>query len=123
MCWGCGRPCVMLRYGIPRDRLPEAVLDAGIQRGIDLGVDLRCNAVVGKDITLDQLHADYKAIFVGIGAHKGLTLGVPGEEASGVFTGTEFLNHVNSGEAVMVGDRVSVIGGGDTAIDAARGSR
>ena len=120
---GFARPGGMLRYGIPRYRLPEAVLDAEIQRVLDLGVDLRCDTVVGKDITLDQLHADYKAIFVGIGAHKGLTLGVPGEDASGVFTGTEFLNHVNSGETVVVGDRVIVIGGGDTAIDAARVSR
>jgi NADPH-dependent glutamate synthase beta subunit-like oxidoreductase len=120
---GFARPGGMLRYGIPRYRLPEAVLDAEIQRVLDLGVELKCNTVVGKDITLDQLHADYKAIFVGIGAHKGLTLGVPGEDASGVFTGTEFLNHVNSGETVSVGDRVIVIGGGDTAIDAARVSR
>jgi len=117
------RPGGMLRYGIPRYRLPADVLDAEIQRVVDMGVDLRCNTAVGKDLTLDQLRADYKAVFVGIGAHKGLTLGVPGDDASGMFTGTEFLNHVNSGEPVTVGDRVIVIGGGDTAIDAARVSR
>jgi len=113
----------MLRYGIPRYRLPADVLDAEIQRILDLGVELRCEVAIGRDVTLDDLRRDYKAVFVGIGAHKGLTLGVPGEDASNVFTGTSFLNHVNSGEAVEVGDTVVVIGGGDTAIDAARVSK
>jgi NADPH-dependent glutamate synthase beta subunit-like oxidoreductase/Pyruvate/2-oxoacid:ferredoxin oxidoreductase delta subunit len=117
------KPGGMLRYGIPRYRLPADVLDAEIQRIGDLGVDLRCNTMVGRDITLDDLRDQYKAIFVGIGAHKGLRLGVPGEDASNVFTGTEFLNRVNGGESVTVGDRVIVIGGGDTAIDAARVSK
>jgi NADPH-dependent glutamate synthase beta subunit-like oxidoreductase len=117
------KPGGMLRYGIPRYRLPADVLDAEIQRIVDLGVDLRCNTMVGQDITLDDLREQYQAIFVGIGAHKGLKLGVPGEDASNVFTGTEFLNRVNSGENVTVGDRVIVIGGGDTAIDAARASK
>jgi NADPH-dependent glutamate synthase beta subunit-like oxidoreductase/Pyruvate/2-oxoacid:ferredoxin oxidoreductase delta subunit len=117
------RPGGMLRYGIPRYRLPAGVLDAEIQRILDLGVELRCHVAVGRDVTLEDLRRDYKAVFVGIGAHKGLTLGVPGEDASNVFTGTSFLNHVNSGESVEVGDRVIVIGGGDTAIDAARVSR
>jgi thioredoxin reductase/Pyruvate/2-oxoacid:ferredoxin oxidoreductase delta subunit len=79
--------------------------------------------VVGKDTSLEQLRKEYKAIFVGIGAHKGLTLGVPGEDAGNVFTGTEFLNRANSGEDVQVGGKVVVIGGGDTAIDAARVSK
>ncbi len=60
---------------------------------------------------------------MGIGAHKGLKLGVPGEDAPNVFTGTEFLNRANCGETVEVGDKVIVIGGGDTAIDAARVSK
>jgi|WetSurMetagenome_2_1015567.scaffolds.fasta_scaffold03289_5 NADPH-dependent glutamate synthase beta subunit-like oxidoreductase len=113
----------MLRYGIPQYRLPRNILDAEIQRILDLGVELKCNFVVGKDCTIEQLRQEYKAIFVGIGAHKGLTLGVPGEDASNVFTGTEFLNRANNGEAVQVGNNVVVIGGGDTAIDAARVSK
>jgi NADPH-dependent glutamate synthase beta subunit-like oxidoreductase/Pyruvate/2-oxoacid:ferredoxin oxidoreductase delta subunit len=113
----------MLRYGIPRYRLPAAVLDAEVQRITDLGVELSCNTVVGRDVTFEQLRADFQAVFVGIGAHKGLKLGVPGEDAPNVFTGTAFLNHVNSGERVQVGDTVIVIGGGDTAIDAARVSK
>lgn len=117
------KPGGMLRYGIPRYRLPAKVLDAEIQRVVDLGVDLRCNTVVGRDITLDDVRERYKAVFVGIGAHKGLRLGLPGEDAPNVFTGTEFLNRVNSGEEVPVGEHVIVIGGGDTAIDAARVSK
>jgi NADPH-dependent glutamate synthase beta subunit-like oxidoreductase/Pyruvate/2-oxoacid:ferredoxin oxidoreductase delta subunit len=114
------RPGGMLRYGIPPYRLPREVLDAEIQRILDLGVELRCGFVVGKDISLDQLRQDYKAIFIGIGAHKGLRLGIPGEDAQNVLTGAEFLNRANSGEMVEVGTRVLVVGGGDTAIDAAR---
>lgn len=117
------QPGGMLRYGIPSYRLPRVTLDAEIQRILDLGVELKCNFVVGKDASLDQLHQEYKAIFVGIGAHKGYNLGVPGEDASNVFTGTEFLNKANSGEPVEIGDKVVVIGGGDTAIDAARVSK
>jgi NADPH-dependent glutamate synthase beta subunit-like oxidoreductase len=113
----------MLRYGIPRYRLPREVLDAEIRKILDLGVELKCSFVVGRDISIEQLRQDYRAVFVGIGAHKGLRLGVPGEDASNVFTGTEFLNRANSGEAVEVGSKVIVIGGGDTAIDAARVSK
>jgi NADPH-dependent glutamate synthase beta subunit-like oxidoreductase/Pyruvate/2-oxoacid:ferredoxin oxidoreductase delta subunit len=116
-------PGGMLRYGIPKYRLPRYVLDAEINRILDLGVKLKCNMVVGKDVSLEQLHQECKAIFVGIGAHKGLTLGVKGEDAGNVFTGTEFLNRANSGDDVEVGRNVAVIGGGDTAIDAARVSK
>jgi NADPH-dependent glutamate synthase beta subunit-like oxidoreductase len=117
------RPGGMLRYGIPKYRLPREVLDAEIQRILDLGVELKCNFVVGKDASLEQLRQEYKAVFVGIGAHKGLKLGVPGEDAANVFTGTEFLNQANSGQSVQIGNKVVVIGGGDTAIDAARVSK
>jgi NADPH-dependent glutamate synthase beta subunit-like oxidoreductase/Pyruvate/2-oxoacid:ferredoxin oxidoreductase delta subunit len=117
------QPGGMLRYGIPKYRLPRSVLDAEIQRILDLDVELKCNVVVGKDVSLEQLKQEYKAIFVGIGAHKGLKLGVPGEDAGNVFTGTEFLNRTNSGESVQVGGKVVVVGGGDTAVDAARLSR
>lgn len=117
------KPGGMLRYGIPQYRLPRTVLDAEIQNIVDLGVELRCSTVIGKDIPMEKLREDYRAIFVGLGAHKGLKLRVPGDDAPNVFTGTEFLNRVNSGEPVEVGDQVYVIGGGDTAIDAARLSR
>jgi NADPH-dependent glutamate synthase beta subunit-like oxidoreductase len=114
------RPGGMLRYGIPQYRLPREVLDTEIRRIADLGVEIRCGVTVGKDVSLEQLRQDYKAIFVGIGAHKGVKLGVPGEDVGNVLTGAEFLNRANSGEEVQVGSKVAVIGGGDTAIDAAR---
>jgi len=110
----------MLRYGIPQYRLPREVIDAEVDRIAALGVEMKCNTAVGKDVMLEQLQKDYDAVFVGIGAHKGKTMGIPGEEGPGVYTGTEFLNKINSGEAAEVGKKVVVIGGGDTAIDAAR---
>lgn len=117
------KPGGMLRYGIPRYRLPRQVLDAEIGRITELGVELKCNFIIGKDISLDDLKKQYQAVFVGIGAHKGIKLRVPGEDAPNVYTGTEFLNRVNSGDDVKVGGKVIVIGGGDTAIDAARISK
>jgi NADPH-dependent glutamate synthase beta subunit-like oxidoreductase/Pyruvate/2-oxoacid:ferredoxin oxidoreductase delta subunit len=113
----------MLRYGIPNYRLPEDVLDKEIKRIENLGVEIKLNHIIGKDTPYEELQKNYDAIFVGIGAHKGKLLGVPNEDASNVFTGTEFLNKINSGEKVDVGDKVLVVGGGDTAIDAARVSR
>jgi NADPH-dependent glutamate synthase beta subunit-like oxidoreductase/Pyruvate/2-oxoacid:ferredoxin oxidoreductase delta subunit len=117
------QPGGMLRYGIPEYRLPRAVLDAEIQRILDLGVSLQCNTVIGTTVSLEQLRGGYKAVFVGVGAHRGVALRIPGEDAPNVFTGAEFLNHINSGEEVQVGKKVLVIGGGDTAIDSARVSK
>ncbi|NOZ02592.1 MAG: FAD-dependent oxidoreductase [Deltaproteobacteria bacterium] len=113
----------MLRYGIPAYRLPRDVLQKEIDNILDLGVELKLNTSVGKDISYDEVKKDYRAVFVGIGAHKGYKLRVPGEDAPNVFTGTEFLNRANSGETVEIGDKVVVVGGGDTAIDAARVAR
>jgi NADPH-dependent glutamate synthase beta subunit-like oxidoreductase len=117
------RPGGMLRYGIPKYRLPREVLDAEIQRILDLGVTLETGAVIGSNVSVEQLRKEYSAVFVGIGAHGGLKLRIPGDNAPNVLTGTEFLNHANSGEDVHVGQTVLVIGGGDTAIDAARMSK
>jgi NADPH-dependent glutamate synthase beta subunit-like oxidoreductase len=110
----------MLRYGIPAYRLPYDILDAEIGRILDMGVELKLNTMIGKDVPYSDLQKEYKAVFVGLGAHKGLKLRVEGEEAENVFTGTDFLHRVNEGERVEVGGKVVVIGGGDTAIDAAR---
>lgn len=110
----------MLRYGIPVYRLPREILDGEIQRILDLGVELKCGIAIGRDVNLDDLRKEYKAIYLAIGAHKGRKMGIPGEDGSGVFTGTEFLNRANEGGELEVGDKVVVIGGGDTAVDAAR---
>ena len=113
----------MLRYGIPDYRLPAAVLDAEVQRILDLGVELKLNTAVGKDVSMETIRKEYKATFVALGAHSGLKLRVKGEEAPNVLTGTDFLHRVNAGQPVDIGSKVVVIGGGDTAIDAARVAR
>ena len=113
----------MLRYGIPAYRLPREVLDAEYKRVEDFGVEIKCNTVVGKDISLDELKKEFDMIFIGMGAHKGRRLGIPGEELGTIWTGTDFLHKANAGESVEVGSHVVVVGGGDTAIDAARISR
>jgi NADPH-dependent glutamate synthase beta subunit-like oxidoreductase/ferredoxin len=117
------KPGGMLYYGIPQFRLPENVLDAEIRRVLDLGVDLKLGTAIGRDVTLRELRERHAALFLGIGAGRGLRLNVPGEEGVGVWTGTQFLGAVNCGEPVALGERVIVVGGGNTAIDAARCAR
>ncbi len=114
------KPGGMLRYGIPTYRLPRPVLEAEVDRIVSLGVELRCGTTVGKDVAYEDLRSSFAAIFVGIGAHKGMRLGMPGEEAPNVLSGVEFLHRVNAGERLDVGHMVVVVGGGDTAVDAAR---
>lgn len=114
------KPGGMLRYGIPAYRLPHNILDGEIQKILDLGVELKTNIAVGRDIPYEQVQSKFDAIFVGIGAHKGKGLRLEGEDAPNVFSGVGFLNQVNSGHPVEIGGKVVVIGGGDTAIDAAR---
>ncbi|HOC44316.1 MAG TPA: NAD(P)-binding protein [Thermoanaerobaculales bacterium] len=114
------RPGGMLRYGIPSYRLPREVLDAEIRRIVGLGVELACGTRIGRDLPFEDLRSGFDAVYVAIGAHQGKSLGIPGEDGPGVWTGTDFLNHVASGKQVEVGGRLVVVGGGDTAIDAAR---
>ena len=110
----------MLRYGIPEYRLPRGIIDGEVARITDLGAEIKYGVTIGKDIGFEDLRKEYAAIFVAIGAHKGRKLRCPGEDGPGVYTGTDFLREANSGATPEVGARVVVIGGGDTAIDAAR---
>lgn len=110
----------MLRYGIPDYRLPRDVLAAEVARIAALGVEIRCGVTVGKDVSLEALQKDHAAVFVAIGAHQGKKIRVEGEDGPGVYTGTGFLRQVASGKPPPVGGKVAVIGGGDTAVDAAR---
>lgn len=113
-------PGGMMRYGIPAYRLPKEVLLREINAILRLGIDLECNVKVGVNIPFDQLLHEYQAIFLGLGAKKGTCLGIPGEEARGVYTGVGFLHEINSGKTINVGRNVVVVGGGNTAMDCAR---
>ena len=113
-------PGGMLRVGIPEYRLPKEILRQEIDYIQKLGVEIKTGVQVGKDITLEKLKKDYDAIFVAIGAHGGMKLGVEGEDIPGVMEGIGFLRATSLGEKVDVGKKVAVIGGGNTAIDCAR---
>ncbi len=110
----------MLALGIPEFRLPKDVLKYEIDRIQKLGVEIKTNTTIGKDITLAKLKEEYKAIFIAVGAHKGLKMKIPGEDSEGVIDAVEFLRDVNLDCEVKIGDKVIVIGGGNSAIDAAR---
>lgn len=111
----------MLAVGIPDYRLPKDVLNAEIKAITDLGVKIKLNTAIGKDITTGQLFAQgYKAILTATGAHKGQKLGVPGEDLKGAVDGVTFLRNLNLKKAVKAEGNIVVIGGGNVAIDAAR---
>jgi len=109
----------VLRYGIPAYRLPKDLLDREIENILSLGVEAKTGVRVGRDLAWEDLKK-YDAIFVAAGAWKSQPLKIPGEDAAGVMSGLEFLKRINSGQAVDLGQRVAVIGGGNTAMDAAR---
>lgn len=113
-------PGGMLRECIPEYRLPKKVLDVEIDYIKALGVEIRANTTVGKDVTFEELKRKYKAIFIATGAEKCYSLNVEGEALNGVFHSHEFLKDVTAGKQVSLGDKVVVIGGGNVAIDAAR---
>ncbi|MCS7258350.1 MAG: NAD(P)-binding protein [candidate division WOR-3 bacterium] len=110
----------LLRYGIPAYRLPKKILDNEINRLKLLGVNFQTGVSLGKDITLSMLKEKFDYVIIAYGAHKNRALGVPGDDAIGVLSGLEFLAQVNSGRKPKLGKRVLIIGGGNTAIDAAR---
>ena len=126
-------PGGMLLVGIPEYRLPKAILEDEIGYIERLGVEIITNTRIGEVITLDDLRRGCEAVFIATGAHGSRKLGVPGEDADGVIHGVDFLRRVSLGavspvgpnyrEKVEIGDRVAIIGGGNTAVDAARVAR
>lgn len=110
----------MLRYGIPEYRLPQKVLAKEISLIEKLGVTMKNNVRLGKDISLSQLRADYDAVLLAVGAWKASGIGCPGEDLEGVLNGIDFLCRVNMGERPNLGKSVAVVGGGNTAMDACR---
>lgn len=112
------KPGGMMRVGIPEYRLPREALDKEIGYLEDIGVKIETGRQVD---SVDQLlQEDYDAVYLACGAHKGAALGIPGDDAPGVLDGISFLRNVNEGDKVELGERVAVIGGGNTAVDAAR---
>ncbi|RJP71879.1 MAG: FAD-dependent oxidoreductase [Candidatus Abyssobacteria bacterium SURF_17] len=115
------KPGGMLRYGIPDYRLPQDILDKEISTITDMGVVIKTNTALGKDFTIGSLFDNgFNAVFLAIGAHQSTKMNVEGENLEGVLPGTDFLKTAAMGQKVDVGKRVAVIGGGNTAIDAAR---
>ena len=124
-------PGGVLTYGIPEFRLPK---DEVVQKEIDnvrkLGVKIECNVVIGKSVTIDQLMEEegFQAVFIGSGAGLPKFMGIPGENAVGVFSANEFLTRNNLMKAfrddydtpIFRGTKVAVVGGGNVAMDAAR---
>ena len=116
-------PGGMMRYGIPEYRLQKYVVANEIAYIQDLGVEIKTGVEFGKDIQIDTLRNEgYKAIFIANGAQLSRKLRVPGEDLEGVFPAVEFLRYVSLGKTVDVGEKVAVIGGGNSAVDAARTS-
>ena len=110
----------VLSFGIPEYRLPDDVLQREIKQIEQVGVKIHLNTEVGKDITFEQMRKQHEAIYIATGTQISRKIGIPGEDLAGVYHGLEFLCDVNLGRKVDVGERVAVIGGGNTAIDAAR---
>ena len=110
----------MLRYGIPEYRLPKKVLASEVKLIADLGVAMKNNVKVGKDITLETLKADFDAVLVAVGAWKSTAVGCTGDDLQGVVGGIDMLREVNEGKLPDLGKSVAVVGGGNVAMDACR---
>ncbi len=111
-----------MRVGIPRYRLPFEVIEKEVGFIESMGVDIKLNTRIGKDVNFEDIMEEYDAVFMGVGTHKPRMTGTPGSDANNLMHATEFLRRVSLGEKLPVGKKVVVIGGGFTANDAARSS-
>lgn len=115
------KPGGMVVYGIPSFVLEKDIVAAEIDVLREMGVEIRCNVEVGKDVTIKQLREQgYKAFYIGIGCQGGRKTGVPGEDSKGVMTGVEFLHITTDNENYKLDGDTVVIGGGNVAIDVSR---
>ncbi len=113
----------MMRYGIPGYRTPRDMVDAEIQRILDMGVEAKTGIRIGDDISVQELDEQYEAIFWGIGAQNGRALPIPGFDAPNCLSGVAFLEAFNKGRLQFTTKKIVVVGGGDTSIDVASVAR
>ena len=113
----------MMRYGIPGYRTPREMVDAEIQRILDIGVETRMETKVGVDISVADIEADFDAVFWAIGAQTGRPIPVPGADAENCLSGVAFLEAFNKGKLQFASKKIVVVGGGDTSIDVASVAR
>ncbi|GAB1467860.1 hypothetical protein MASR2M64_05500 [Candidatus Cloacimonadota bacterium] len=111
-----------LRYGIPEYRLPKDTLDAEIALMCSNGMQIEYNTELGKDVFMQDLAAKYDAVYLAIGAQKAVPMPVSGSDLKGCLLGVDFLKAHAMGNAPELGERVAIVGGGNTAIDCARTS-
>jgi NADH-quinone oxidoreductase subunit F len=113
-------PGGMLRWGIPEYRLPRDILRREIDDILNLGVELKANTRVGRDVAYEDLVKSYDAVYLAIGAQKSAGMAAEGGALKGVVGAVEFLRDVNLGKTPPVGEKVAIVGGGNSAIDASR---
>ncbi len=113
-------PGGMMAIGIPDYRLPRAELNRDIDAMRDLGIEFKLNTAIGRDMSLEELRHDYDAVLLAVGAQRSQRLGVPGEDLPGVIPATTFLKDFNLNPETRLEGDVAVVGGGSTALDAAR---
>jgi len=114
------QPAGMLYTGVPGYRLPRNLIQAEVAVIQSLGVEIRCNTQVGKDVSFGDLRRDFAAVIIACGAKRSRALPIPNSDAIGVMGGVDFLRDVSLGKDVSLGQRVIVIGGGNVAYDVAR---
>ncbi len=110
----------MMRYGIPEYRLPYDQIDKDINYILSLGVDIKYNVTIGKDISLEQLEKEYDAVFAGTGLHDGRSTRIPGTDHPAVYQSIDLLRQITLGEPIEVAEKIVVIGGGNVAMDITR---
>ncbi len=117
------QPGGMLRHAIPDYRLPREILDAEVERILALDIALVGNVEIGVEVPLDEIRDRHTLVFLGFGAQAPKCLGIPGEDGPGVIPGIGYLRRRKQQGPIELGAKVLVIGGGNTAIDAARSAR
>lgn len=110
----------MLALGVPEYRLPRDLIRAEVDVIQALGVDIKCNVAVGKNITFEQLRRDHAAVVIAVGAKRSRGLKLPGIDGPNVLGGVDFLRDVSLGQPTKLGQKVVVIGGGNVAYDISR---